>query len=268
MDNVVPQIISIVFVLVGIGLLYSSFVTYKKFRLIKDIPRSTIRSMAMGIVELHGKVKGDKLLVSPFAKDECVYFKYTIEELRESGSGKNRSTKWVTIGRGERFLPFFALDDTGEVLVIPDRADFNINLKHEYRQKSGFFGGFKRAIEAISNLGGYDQKDLLDITQYDLQEVDQSSFFKFYKTGDRRFREYYLQPDHTLFVIGTAAADTNENNRTIIRKGNNNPTYIIADKSEEGLLKNLKKGFITKAIFSIFFVVIGLFVLLKFAGKI
>ncbi|MCK5125983.1 MAG: hypothetical protein KAR42_06990 [candidate division Zixibacteria bacterium] len=263
-----PQIVSVVFIIVGIGLLYNSFVVFRKFRLIKDIPRSTIRSMAMGIVELHGKVKSKIMLTSPFAKKECVYFKYTIEELRRSGSGKNRTTKWVPIGKGERHKPFYALDNTGEVLVIPNGADFNIDLKHEYRQRSGFFGGFKRAIEAITNLGGYDQKELLDISSYNLNEVDKDSILKFYSVGDRRYREYYLQPDYMLFVIGTAAHETNEKGRMLIRKGNNNPTFIIADKSEEGLLKALKKGMIMKSLGGTAMVVIGLFVLLKFTGNI
>lgn len=266
MDNFIPQIVSVVFVIAGFGLLYSSYCTYKNFRLIKDIPRSTIRSMAMGIVELHGRVKAAKLLVSPFSKEECVYFKYTIEELRTTGSGKNRSTKWVTIKRDERYLPFFALDDTGQVLVMPGGADFNIELKHEYRQRSGLFGGFKRILDSITNLGEQDEDALPDITRYNLEEVDRGKFLKIYSTGDRRYREYYLMPESRLFVIGTAARDTNEHERVIIRKGNNNPTFIIADKDEAGILKSLKKGMIIKAFLSIVCVVLGLVVFLKING--
>lgn len=268
MDNALPQLIAIFFVLVGFALLYSSYGTYKNFRLIKDIPRSTIRAMAMGIVELHGKVKPLELLISPFAKKECVYFKYSIEELRQTGSGKNRSTKWVTIKRDERYIPFLALDDTGEVLVKPQGAEFNIDLKHEYRQKRGLFGGLKSMLDAFTNIGERGETDNFDIAKYNLVEIQADKFFKIYSTGDRRYREYYLLPESTLFVIGTAARDTEDSERIVIRKGQNNPTYIIADKTESGVLKKLKKDMIVKVIMSVLFVVGGLFFILKMNGLI
>ncbi|MEZ5360485.1 MAG: GIDE domain-containing protein [Candidatus Zixiibacteriota bacterium] len=262
-----PQIIAFLFVLIGFALLYSSFGTYKNFRLIKDIPRSTVRAMAMGIVELHGKVKPLELLISPFAKKDCVYFKYTIEELRQTGSGKNRSTKWVTIKRDERYLPFFALDETGEVLVTPAGAEFNIDLKHEYRQKRGLFGGLKSLLDTFTNLGDRSETHGLDIAQYNLEEIRADKFFKIYSTGDRRYREYYLAPDNILFVIGTAARETEGADRVVIRKGQNNPTFIIADKTEGGVLKKLRNDIIAKVIISVIFVVGGLFFILKLNGS-
>jgi hypothetical protein len=258
-------LVSFIFLIVGALMLVKGFQSYKQYRLIKDIPRSTVRSLAMGIVEIHGRVKqAEKLLVSPFSKVDCVYFKYKIEERRRKG-GKRPSTYWATIGSGKMHVPFLAEDETGTVLVNPTEAEFNTELRREYRHKGGFFGGFQRLFDSLSNWGSGNSDDLSDLPIDELEEVDPDSFFSSYSVGDRRYREYYLCNAEPLFVIGTAAVN-NADNSIVIERGENNPTYIIGDRSEEGMLKELRKTYLSMTGLSLLLIVIGLFIVLKELG--
>ena len=61
------------FTLIGGFVFFLGFYKWRKLRVIRDTPSSKIRSMAMGVVEIHGSVEADKLIQSPFSKTECVY---------------------------------------------------------------------------------------------------------------------------------------------------------------------------------------------------
>lgn len=124
MEQVWPYIISGILTVAGIGLLGYGFNLMHKYRLIKDIPRSKIRSMAMGLVEVHGTVECDNPMKTPFSANDCVYYRYEIQEYRRHTSrdskGRTRTTyRWDTISRGERSIPFFGRDETGKVYVNP-----------------------------------------------------------------------------------------------------------------------------------------------------
>src|SRR6266705_4261015 len=47
-------------------------------RLIKNIPRSTIRAAALGPIEVVGKAVGPYTLVSPLANSECLYYRLVV----------------------------------------------------------------------------------------------------------------------------------------------------------------------------------------------
>ena len=265
MQEPVFVLIPIVFFVAGIVVLFVGFRFYKQYRLIKDIPRSTVRALAMGIVEIHGKVKqAAAFVVAPFSRVDCVYFKYKIEERRRKG-GKRPRTYWATIGSGSMHVPFLAEDETGTVLVDPTEAEFNTELRREYRHQSGFFGGFQRMFDRLSQWGSGDDNALDDIPLSELEEVDPNNLFSGYSVGDRRYREYYVCDGEPLFVIGTAAVN-NADNSIVIQKGENNPTYLIGDRTEEGILGELRKKYLLMTGLSLLLIVVGLFIGLKELG--
>lgn len=74
-------------------------------RLMADIPTSTVRSLALGLVEVYGKVEpGEKMFKAPLSGKECVF-------CRSSGRMSF-----------ERSFRFFVRDKTGKVLVDPAGA--------------------------------------------------------------------------------------------------------------------------------------------------
>ena len=102
---------SIAFIIFGIVLLIWGLISFRVKRLIENIPTSKMRSIAMGLVEIYGEVvpSKDNILKSPFTNKDCVYYKYSIQELRSSG----KNTYWATVDQGEEHRVFYLKDETG-----------------------------------------------------------------------------------------------------------------------------------------------------------
>jgi len=259
------------FTLIGGLVFVMGFVKMRKYRIIRDTPRSKIRSMSMGIVEIHGSVEADQLIKSPFSKTDCVYYKYEIMEYRKSSSSKSKSTtyRWQKVGSGEQSVPFFAVDETGKALVEPDKAEFEVSYKKGFYQKTkGLFGSFKGISNIIKTLKNWDPTDpaSLDTTEWDLEPLSSRTGFKSPRVGDRKYNEFYIEPGDTLFVLGTAAHRPDAPDNVVIRRGKNEKTFIIADKSEKGVLKKLKSTMLISFIAGGIFFAAGIVMLLMFTG--
>ncbi len=234
------------FVLIGGFVFVLGFFKMRKYRIIRDTPRSKIRSMAMGLVEVHGHVEADQLIKSPFSKTDCVYYKYEIKEYRKQSSskGKSSSYRWQTVSSGDKRVPFFASDETGRALVHPDRADIDVSFKRAYYQKSqGLFGSISAFGKLASALKNFDPNDpmALDVDSLELEPMESRTGFRATRVGDRKYLEYYIKDGDTLFVLGTAAHDSEAPDNVVIRRGRNEKTFIICDKEEKRVLKKIKK---------------------------
>ena len=90
-DN--PNIFTpIVGLVIGIILFITGLKWFGYKRLIENIPTSKIRSIAMGLVEIFGKVVAleNNLLHSPFSNTDCVYYNYKIERWVKRKAKKGR----------------------------------------------------------------------------------------------------------------------------------------------------------------------------------
>ena len=257
-----------VFTLIGGFVFFLGFYKWRKYRIIRDTPTSKIRSMAMGVVEIHGSVEADQLIKTPFSKTECVYYKWEIKEYRRSSSssGKSSSNKWVGVGSGEQSVPFFARDETGRALVEPDKAEFIVAYKKVFYQKGkGLIGSIKvlsKLVKALKNLDPNDPTSL-NIDGDDLVPMESGGSVRTVRVGDRKYYEYFIEPDDNLFVLGTAANDSSVPDNVVIKRGKNEKTFIISDKSERGVLKNLKKLMMVCFIGGGIFVAAGIVMLLQ-----
>jgi hypothetical protein len=107
----------------GVGFFLRGFGLWRRKRLIENTPRSKVRSLALGRVELHGKALAGAELEAPVSGLPCVYFAFRIEE--ERGSGKNR--RWHLLLAGDSAeQPFFLEDETGRIRVDPAGADVEV----------------------------------------------------------------------------------------------------------------------------------------------
>jgi len=257
--------------LLGGAIFWHGFNRMHKYRLIRDIPRSKIRSIAMGLVEIHGSCRAEELLYAPFSRSECVYFKYEIKEYRRHKSrdskGHTRTTKsWDTIAMGDRQIPFWATDDTGQVMVYPEKAEFDVSLRHSYHQDRGAFDGITMFISALKGWQG-DREAIPDTDGLQLIPLGKKGKRPGRATvGDRRYYEYLLAPDDILFVMGTAATDADAPDKVLIRRGQNEDTFIISDKSENALLKSIRNQMIAAFIFGALFFGAGVVWLFHLAG--
>ena len=164
----------------GIWFFFWGFMRFRRKRLIQNIPTTTVRGMAMGLVEVIGKAKKKTVLKSPLTGIDCVFFKYLIQRYQRSG----KSGRWETIAKGDSSdVPFLIDDSTGSVLVSPRGAEHILSVDYEY--KTGFGSSLP------DNLIGFMER--LNLT-----------YSGFFGTHTLKFKEWYIQPGDTVYILGSA----------------------------------------------------------------
>lgn len=190
-------------------------------RLIESIPTSTIRSLALGLVEISGRVQPeDQVLSSPFSGFPCVFYTYVVEE--RVGSGKH--TRWEAIAKGTSEQPFFVSDTTGRVLVVP--LDAELILQDERVVRNDWLGALPlTTIAGLNRLGISTERWLGSKTL--------------------RCRESFIPPDMQIYVLGTAhehlgATERIENAARLYIGSHRDHAFTISDRSEKDLLSHLR----------------------------
>jgi hypothetical protein len=170
--------------IVGAVLFVRGFQMLQFKRLIMNTPTSKIRSASMGLVEISGLAKGPSTIPAGLTGEPCYYYRAIAWQLRQSG--KNR--EWKQVANESLYVPFFVEDATGQLLIDPEGADFDIerNFKDEF--DTSFFSSNRgmppEYIESFLARNGV-------------------SF-----TESTRVEEYCIKPDNPLFVFGTLSTDT------------------------------------------------------------
>lgn len=168
----------------GIFLFFKGFSKLQAERLMKDIPLSTIRAMAQGLVEINGETVELNLLQTPMTNKSCVYYECRVEQLVSSG----KSSHWETIQKeSSSFKPFSIRDETATTMVYPDGAV--ILIPNEFQQQTGTF-----------------QRATPELEQYLQSRNIREKSFIFEKT--LRFTERCIFPGERLFVMGTCKDNT------------------------------------------------------------
>lgn len=112
---------SYVTLFIGIGLFVRVFSLIRKRRWVEDIPRSRVKSIAMGLVEVYGVAeKHMNTVEAPHSKIRCLYYKVI-----KKSEGKK-------LGERRLGVPFYLRDRTGRVLVDPWRADVRIPRREAF----------------------------------------------------------------------------------------------------------------------------------------
>jgi hypothetical protein len=181
----------------------------QEYLLARNVPRSKIRSAALGLVEIQGEVISEQVLTTPYSKLPCVYYSCELQEYRQHySSGSGTKYRWETISTDTHRMPFWVKDETGQVPVYPTDAEFEIPQK-----QSGF----------LENAG-----------------ENTNGRFMTTRIGDKRYNEYYLSTHENVCVLGTLALRKDPSTPKGIHKGITNSVFIISDSSKNGLNDALK----------------------------
>ena len=205
----------------GVGLFVYGWMVHQQKRLIESIPTSTIRSLALGLVEISGQAQPEEsLLSSPFSGLPCVFYSYAVEE--HVGSGKH--AQWETIAKGTSEQPFFVSDTTGRVLIVPLGAE--LILPDERTYQNNWLGELPPiAIDGLNRLG--------------------ISTERWIGSKTLRCRESFILPEEPVYILGTAhehlgAKERVENSARIYIGSSRDHEFIISDRSEKDLLSRLR----------------------------
>ncbi len=142
-----PMFWAVLGIVLGPYLFYRGFVLYRRKRFIADIPRSSIRSAAIGEVEVSGKAVGPYTLVAPLTQRDCLFYRVVIRVLR------NRNRPIID----EVCVPLFVDDGTGELMIYPEGAEM------QWAYQEGDSGEYLSHVLARH---GHDKQDLVDVKEY------------------------------------------------------------------------------------------------------
>ena len=220
----------------GPVLFYRGFKGMRTRRLIADTPTARIRSMAMGLVEVNGAVELRSWVNAPFSGKTCAYWEIDISTpVRNS---------WDVLYRDQSGSPFFLRDEDAVALVYPRGATCKIPF------------GMEEVCAGPNLPPPYDE----------YLSAHPSAVGRLYRLGRLRFRERTIDVGTEVYVLGTAmpraqervieegdliqATDTDDAGVTrlrtldhevtgVIRRGENEPTFIISEASERSLMTEL-----------------------------
>lgn len=111
---------------------FKGFRVFRKYRVLADTPVVPIRSVAMGLVEVHGKSKGEDPIHGPVTNTPCFYYRVNIERWTKDSKGRESWSHFRTDTDG---VKFYLEDASGKVLV--DLYDVELDLKQNARREIG-----------------------------------------------------------------------------------------------------------------------------------
>jgi len=173
-----------VLLVAGLSMFFDGFEKRRRKRLIENIPTSWVGSVAAGLCEIRGEAKPRaKPLRSPLSNTPCVYYKYLIER----DEGRNG---WATVAEDDSSHIFFLVDDsTGQALIDPAGAQFYFEAP-DFQFRGG--GPFERRLP--DSLAAF----------LDSRGVQ---YHKWSGGYSMRFREWAIDEQDELYVLGTARKD-------------------------------------------------------------
>jgi len=233
---------------IGAGLyyFYKGFRVFREYRVLMDTPEIPIRSVAMGLVEIHGKAMGVDPIPSPVSKTPCYFYEVDIEHWVTDKNGGHWS-HLATDADGKRF---YLADTTGRVLVDAHQAEYDLiqSARVESRRRSGLgFGRLFSGVGALAPTGGTSSPND-DLCAYACAAVARRKgggiFGSGTGSGERyRLTERLVVPDHWYDLTGTCVENPNpqdEHDRNMIVKGTNEPTFLITFRSEKEIRRTLR----------------------------
>ena len=217
MSSVIPiasRIEPFVLVMIGSVFFQLGFSKMHELQVMRDIPRSKIRSVAVGAVEINGSIVARNVLTTPYSKSQCVYFKSELEVCVEHEDDDNQKTyDWEKIPGPSFKVPFWVKDETGEIMVDPEGAEAKISDR-EYGMLNED-GSPADADQAVSE-------------NYSPRE------------GDRRYIEQFLAPNDPVFILGTAAIRKDGAVEQLVIQGGADGPFVISETREEHTLHEEK----------------------------
>ena len=224
---------------VGFGLFgfLRGFHALRLRRVIEDTPTARIRSLAMGLVELQGRVRARSRTSGPFSGRPCAWWEVELQTIRR---GKNGFRQWNTVHREQSGRPFYLEDDTGTALIYPDGARVNTNNKVEEETMglgvpepyASFMAERQLPLRMLWSLGPMRFRErVLDEGQavYVLGRATPKPHAVSVSMDD----EYALQATGTDAIGAAHVRRYDGECSAVVRKGARDPAFIISDRSEK-----------------------------------
>lgn len=162
----VPYFIIIFFIILPFLTSLKSNNKKRFYKYQRTLPTANIRSVAMGLAEISGKVKMLEPLTSRIGTKKCIGYLYTIEDVRTDKDGDNS----YSLESSETVCkPFYVQDNSGQIKVVTDDIEF-IDFEIDERYQSSM----KRYTQYLLT----ENMDVLLIGKAGLKENNEPVFMK------------------------------------------------------------------------------------------
>ncbi|MGO8819152.1 MAG: hypothetical protein ACLQVG_31315 [Terriglobia bacterium] len=229
----------------GLCYFYKGFRVFREYRVLMDTPEIPIRSAAMGLVEIHGKATGIPPIPSPVTQTPCYFYKVDIEHWVTDKNGGH----WNHLVTDADGMKFYLADNTGKVLVDAHQAEYDLpqTTRVETGRGPAMVGRLVAGIDGPARPAGAPEipADLWTYASKAVARRKGSGIFGGATGNGQRYRltEYLVAPEHWYDITGTCAENPqpqDENDRNMIMKGTNEPTFLITFRSEKEIRRTLR----------------------------
>ncbi len=219
---------AVIFLGIGLFIFFRGFFGYRRYRLLADLPRMPIRSVAMGLVEIQGLAVPDRIILSPITRTSCLHFKVEIQAVEKEKGGH---TNLASVGTDTGWARFYLQDDTGKILVDPEGADLHLTST-VHRQTSPAAEKSPDSLppgtpsdQELNRYGAeFQARRRRWLLLHALQKLWISAFYNrggvYRPTGAYRFTESCLLPYRTYVIAGDCTTNPqprDEHDRNLIQ---------------------------------------------------
>ncbi len=264
----------------GLYFFYKGWRIFREYHVLIDTPEAPISGVAMGLVAIHGQAKIDQPVLSPVTRTPCCFYIVDIFAYVKNKGGTGYFVHCATDADGPKFYLQDAsgrvlvdahhvehdLQPTGGVIaefdkpakwlvvkdasgkVLEDDADWKlaendwqptakVMMEGEQRWKRG------RGSHRTTGSGALDPKlqlgsDLFAYADGARQRNKGTPISHRY-----RLHEFLIVPDHWYDLTGTCVENPtpqDANDRNMIKKGTEEPTFLITWRGEKEMGKTLR----------------------------
>lgn len=236
----------------GIYWFFKGFRVYREYRVIEDTPEMPIRSIPMGLVEVRGQAVGDPTVHSPVTGTPCFFYKVDIDKWNSDSSG--RGGGWRHYKTHMDGAPFGLQDPSGKVVVDAHGAEFDVPSV-DRREVSGWWNPFHggdsypspamldHSLDSGSPIDPAIESSMDPTDRQLLMYISRVAGLSGLPRGKYRLTEYCIVPEQWYDVTGTCSENaqcTGEHDRNLIRKGENEPTFLISSRDKQGVESKLR----------------------------
>jgi len=257
----------------GLGLytFVRGFRLYREYRVLEDTPEVPIRSVAMGLVRIHGKAVGERQVLSPITHTPSFFYQVVVEKWQSSRNGGS----WHHYATDADGVTFHLEDANGRVAVDAHGAEYDL-IRTGRREVGGLSSGRGRlfgsrsdeearlaASLGVGGAGTLPSDDELRAYAAAAREHRTTAALGSATTvaaiggwatlgfglaggasGRFRFTESCIQPGHWYDVTGTCAENphpTDEADHNLIVKGQNEPTFLISWRMPKDVERKVRR---------------------------
>ncbi len=223
--------------LIGLGCFLVGFYQLRKAKVLADVPQIPIRSAALGIVTIRGKVEPDQMVPAPVSGRPCCFFKV---EIQEWDKDHHQWTSGITDYDGPRF---FLADETGKVLIdahYPDRLEFDPPQTVVRVVDSSISAGTTDAgAPTDDELLRYISRGIVPMRRRQMAAAGEDvGTWTAPATGRYQLTEFLVFPGQEYQVTGTCTENPNsrnEDDRIVICQGEHEAIFVISSKTGSDL---------------------------------